>query len=253
MQNYGLLTVRSGSTRLPNKCWLELSGIPIIQYVVNRCRESDIEPIICTTTDQSDDKFENFFSSLDIPVFRGSLNNKLKRWKDCARHYELADFHTIDVDDPFFDPNSVLASLELLRNEDLEVVSPTEISSSGAASVGYSFSTNFLIRNEELIDLSEDIEMIDQFLQNFQNLKKRILKVSWEECPNIRLTLDYPEDYELISLIDRELGENPSRNSIETFLVSRPDLVKINLWRNTDWANNQELIRKFQKDFNVNS
>ena len=61
MQNYGLLTVRSGSTRLPNKCWLELSGIPVIQYVVNRCRESDIEPIICTTTNQSDDKFENFF------------------------------------------------------------------------------------------------------------------------------------------------------------------------------------------------
>ena len=58
---------------------------------------------MCTSTDSSDDLIEKLAKKEGVKCFRGSLVNKLKRWADCANHFKINAFHTIDADDPFFD------------------------------------------------------------------------------------------------------------------------------------------------------
>ena len=98
----GFITVRTSSTRLPNKCMLPLGDETVISHVVKRAISYGIEPIICTSTDKSDDILEEISKELGVKCFRGSLVNKLKRWLDCAEHFEVNSFHTIDADDPLF-------------------------------------------------------------------------------------------------------------------------------------------------------
>ena len=52
---YGFITVRTSSTRLPNKCLLPLGNDSVLEHVIKRCLRYDIEPIVCTTSHSGDD------------------------------------------------------------------------------------------------------------------------------------------------------------------------------------------------------
>ena len=97
----GLVTVRTSSSRLPNKCLLPFGDDTVIVHVVKRAISFGLRPIICTSIDPSDDVLQKIANDLKLECFRGSLNNKLKRWLECAKKFKIKTFHTIDGDDPF--------------------------------------------------------------------------------------------------------------------------------------------------------
>ena len=59
-----------------------------------------------------------------------------------------------------------------------------------------------------------------------------------------RLTLDYEEDYWLLKSIERICGPLASRDLIDAFLKKNPDFYKINWFRNSQWKENQESIKR---------
>ena len=73
----------------------------------------------------------NIAKDLGIECFRGSLVNKIDRWFECAKQFNIKTFLNVDADDPFFDRTEMIRSLELLRSSDCDVVCPTKSSSSG--------------------------------------------------------------------------------------------------------------------------
>jgi spore coat polysaccharide biosynthesis protein SpsF len=241
-----LLTVRTLSTRLPKKCFLPFGESNILNHVVRRAVNSGINPIICTSNDKSDDGIEDFCQENNLQYFRGSLKNKLDRWLSCASNYNLLDFHTVDVDDPFFDPRQVKESIDLLREKNLDIVHPSKISSNGAASVGYSIKSECLNKNKTIINRIDHIEMIDSILSQFKDLNQEVLESRFSDFLNIRLTLDYIEDYNLLTFVLQELGPDCNRIEIGELFSRNPDLYKMNWFRNLDWSSNQNLIRSKQ-------
>ena len=241
-----LLTVRTISTRLPRKCLLPFGESNVLNHVAKRAINFGIKPIICTSNDKSDDGIEDFCKKNQLQYYRGSMKNKLDRWLSCAINFDLSDFHTIDVDDPFFDPRQVKESIDLLREKNLDIVHPSKISSNGAASVGYSIKSECLVKNKTIIDGFEHIEMIDSILSQFNNLTQEVLVSRFSDLLNIRLTLDYIEDYNLLTFVLQELGPDCSRIEIGELFSRNPDLYKINWYRNLDWSSNQKLIRSKQ-------
>ena len=235
----GFIIVRTSSTRLPNKCLLPLGDETVISHVVKRTISYGIEPIICTSTDKSDDILEEISKELGVKCFRGSLVNKLKRWLDCAEHFNVNSFHTIDADDPLFDGKEMIASLDLLRSKDCDVVCPTESSSAGGASVGYSLTTAIIKKALENLDTDTDTEMMWYYLEKVGQIKMINLPETTNNNTKVRLTLDYEEDYWLLASIVRILGDNPSRNEVMQLLLKNPDLAKINLFRNDEWKKAQ--------------
>ena len=231
----GFITVRTSSTRLPSKCLLPLGDETVISHVVKRAISYGIEPIICTSTDKSDDILEEISKELGVKCFRGSLVNKLKRWLDCAERFNVNSFHTIDADDPLFDGTEMIESLDLLRSKDCDVVCPTESSSAGGASVGYSLTTAIIKKALENLDPGTDTEMMWYYLEKASQVEMINLPETTNNNTKVRLTLDYEEDYWLLASIVRILGNNPARNEVMQLFSNNPDLAKINLFRNDEW------------------
>jgi len=235
----GFITVRTSSTRLPNKCLLPLGDETVISHVVKRAIAYGIEPIICTSTDTSDDVLEDIANQLGVRFFRGSLVNKLQRWLDCADYFDIDLFHTIDADDPFFDGSEMINSLDLLKSGNYDVICPTKSSSSGSASVGYSLTSDIIRKVLVDVDDNADTEMMWFYLEKLNGIRMAILPESRPKIADIRLTLDYEEDYWLLSSIARILGNSASRDEVDKLFLNNPDLAKINFFRNEQWKEAQ--------------
>ncbi len=236
----GLITVRTSSTRLPGKCLLPFGEGNVINHLIARAKSFSIDPIICTSTDKSDDILEEMAKSLGIRFFRGSLNNKLKRWSDCANHFGLENFHTVDADDPFFDGEEMHRSMQVLIDGGFDIVCPTPSSSSGGASVGYSLTTAIVNRAVEGLAEEDDTEMMWYYLERIADRKTTTLTEKTADPLLIRLTLDYKEDYWLLRTIQRLVGSTSPRSEIDELFYRNPDLYKINWFHNEEWKAAQE-------------
>ena len=67
-----LITVRSSSTRLPRKCFLDFGGKMMIEHIINRVKFFKIDPIICTTEEDSDKELVKIAKKNDVKYFCGS-------------------------------------------------------------------------------------------------------------------------------------------------------------------------------------
>ena len=236
----GIVTVRTSSSRLPSKCLLPFGEMNVIQHIIRRAKHYNIEPIICTSIDSSDDILEEIARAEKVNFFRGSLNNKLLRWYNCAEKFGLQYFHTVDADDPFFDGSEMHRSIKLLNEDNYDIVCPTKSSSSGGATVGYSLKTSIIKKTLVGLDDNTDTEMMWYYIDKIENLRKYILDEIYSNASQIRLTLDYQEDYWLLKSIQNILGNLVSNEDIYIFLKNNPDFYKINWFRNMEWKLAQE-------------
>ena len=89
--------------------------------------------------------------------------------------------------------------------------------------------------------------MIDSILSQFKDLNQEVLESRFSDFLSVRLTLDYIEDYNLLTFVLQELGPDCSRIEIGELFSRNPDLYKINWFRNLEWSSNQNLIRSKQE------
>lgn len=235
----GLVTVRTSSSRLPEKCLLPFGDATVLDHIIRRALAFGIDPVVCTSTDPSDDAIERIAAAQGVRCFRGSLQNKLKRWSDCARHFDIQAFHTVDADDPFFDGDEIKRSMLLLEEGGYDMVCPTESSSAGGASVGYSLTAEIVKRVSDATPIDADTEMMWYYIEKISNLKMQVLPEDQPLPLNVRLTLDYEEDYWLLESLRRITGNLASRKEINQIFLTNPDFYKINWFRNEAWKAGQ--------------
>ena len=246
MKYYCFITVRSSSSRLKKKCFLDFGNITVLEHVILRCIYGGLSPVICTTDNVVDIKIIKLAKLMNIKYFQGSEKNKILRWYMCSKKFKINNFHTIDADDLFFDWDAVKKSLQLLKKTKKDVVLPSKVSREGGASEGYSFSRfglEKMIKEYKILKSKKsDIEMIDNFLAN---LNKKTLNGYNYQIKKVRLTLDYAEDYTFFKKIRDKLGNFSHRKKINLFLKKNLNLSKINYFRNKEWSNRQQnIIRK---------
>jgi len=235
----GFITVRTSSTRLPKKCLLPFGESTVLNHIIRRAVSYGIEPIVCTSTSKEDNVIQEIANKEGVKCYRGSLDNKLQRWLDCAMYFNIDAFHTIDADDPFFGGNEMKDSMKMLQEETLDMVEPTKSSSAGGASVGYSLTTDIVKRACKDLDKDTDTEMMWYYMEKISDLKTKILPETRENITKMRLTLDYEEDYWLLESVRRILGNLASRGEVEQLFLSNPDMYKINWFRNEEWQSAQ--------------
>ena len=85
-----IMQARMSSTRLPGKVMAKINGKPIIYWQIKRTLRSknNIELVVATSKDKSDDVLVEFLESEGIKVFRGSLDNVYSRFKNIASDSE---------------------------------------------------------------------------------------------------------------------------------------------------------------------
>ena len=234
-----IITVRTKSTRLPQKCLLQFGEYKVIEHIIERCKIFDLNPIVATTLDESDDLICKIAKDSKVPFFRGSEKNKLLRWLECCEKFNLDSFSTVDADDLFFCGSEIKRSFNFLHDEDLDIVLPYESSSSGSGMVGFSIKYDLIKKTLKKIPPEADTEMAWTFLSDIPNVKsKKLLPPQINEVFG-RLTLDYWEDYIFLESLRLILKKDFSRKNIFKVISENPDLVKINSFRNNEWKKNQ--------------
>jgi len=245
MEYYCFITVRSQSSRLQKKCFLDFGGITVLEHIILRCIYGGLTPVICTSENKADKKIIKIAQLMNVKYFIGPEKNKILRWYLCCKKLNITNFHTVDADDLFFDWDSVKKSLVLLKQTKKDVILPSKISREGGASEGYSFSRyglEKLIKKYKILNSKKaDIEMIDTFLDS---LNKKTLFGFLYQIKKVRLTLDYKEDYLFFKKIREIMGNFSHRKKINLFLKKNIKLSKINYFRNIEWSNRQRIIMK---------
>jgi len=227
------ITVRTNSSRLPSKCLLNFGDVNVLTHLIRRAKKFKINPIVCTTNNKVDDIIEKISKDEKVDIFRGSEKNKLKRWYDCAKHFKIKYFHTIDGDDLFFCRKNIFKSMQLLKKNKLDIVYPSKLSVNGFGTEGNSIRYEFIQRL--MINFNKnsiDSEVIKKFIKKIKNVKYMYLPDSKPIIKNARLTLDYFEDYIFLYAVKALLGSYASRRQIEILLKKNKNLKDINFFRN---------------------
>ena len=233
---FGFITVRSSSSRLPRKCFLEFGNGTVIDHVIQRAKHFGITPVICTTDLPEDQKIEDIATSHKALCFRGSEQDKLRRWNDTCEQFGIDVFHTIDADDPFFDPDLAWQSMDLLARSEMDAIYPSE--DTYFASVGFSLTAS-IIKKACKAKTALDTEMMWYFLEEVPGFRHMSLQVPDAKIRNLRLTLDYEEDYWLLRTVLRVLGPYAKRGAIEALFSNNPELYLTNWFRNEQWEKHQ--------------
>lgn len=120
MKILGIIQARLGSTRLPEKIFLDLGGKPMLEIVLERLQASKLvdEWVIATTTNPRDDALAAFAQAHHAPVFRGSEEDLTDRFYQCAKQHKADVIVRATGDNPLVDGDFVdLAVREYLGSQ----------------------------------------------------------------------------------------------------------------------------------------
>ena len=104
-----IIQARIGSNRLPKKVLKKIGDKTMLEHVINQANNSKlVDDIIVATTDSKlDDKIEKFCRQHNQKCFRGSENDVLDRYYQCAKKYGASIIVRITSDCPFIDPGII--------------------------------------------------------------------------------------------------------------------------------------------------
>lgn len=109
MRTVCIIQARMSSTRLPGKVLLPLAGRAVLAHVIERLSRCTTlsEVVVATSDDASDDVLAQWCRDHDVRVFRGSLNDVLDRYYQCALSHHAQAVVRITADCPALDPTLV--------------------------------------------------------------------------------------------------------------------------------------------------
>ena len=229
MKAAAFVPVRLSSTRLPSKALLNLQGKPCIQHLIERIKQVEGLDLIvlCTTTNPSDNKLIDLSKKLKINYFRGDEKDVLERYNKAAQKFEVSHIINIDGDDIFCDPSLIEKTLDELTSTDYDFILWKNMPL-GATPIG--IKSDALKKVCKLKDTSNTETGWARFFTETGLFKIKYLTSENLDIadPNIRLTLDYPEDFKLFEKIYENLEEPFSLEDIVNLLRRNPELRKIN-------------------------
>lgn len=209
-----LIQARLGSSRLPGKSQLPLplSAVgdeqTILGHVISRARRSASvrEIIVATTTQPLDDPLAALAARLGVGVFRGEEQDVLGRFAGALAQADPTDTVVrLTADNPAIDPAFLDAAVahHLATRADYTYTSGLPLGTTVEV-----ISANALRQAAAHATQPDEREHVTPYLRRHPELF-RLETLALAVPPAVaalRLTIDYPSDYALLSLLFSELG-----------------------------------------------
>ncbi len=227
-----LLSVREKATRLPGKVLLDVAGKPLTARLLERLSMAkNIDRVILSTSTHPDDEVLVRLAEMEgFESYRGSEDDKLERYFQTAEHYGLDAVIIVDGDDPFCFPEGIDMVASALREERADCVYLSGLPL-GAASTG--LTTDALNRVLKMKDEC-DTEVWGGYFIGSGRFSSHEIRIDDPLLfhPEIRMTLDYQEDYDLVLGVVKAFGNRTdfsSRDLMDLLVNRNPELVAINV------------------------
>jgi spore coat polysaccharide biosynthesis protein SpsF len=224
---------------MPRKSLKLINDKPVLYYMLNRILKSKSikskkQIVVCTTKEKNDDYLEKIVTGYGANIYRGSKNDIIKRFYFANKIYNFNKILLIDGDDPLIFPEHIDIvlyehkkakkdcvytsnlpfglNIKSITSHALEKVFNQYLSKINDTGFGLYFTQSKIINSKEISDFK---------------IHKLLL--------NARLTMDYPEDFDLIKIIIDNLYFNDncdySFKIFEKYIVKNSKILNINLFR----------------------
>ncbi|MCA3246899.1 MAG: glycosyltransferase family protein [Azospirillum sp.] len=228
------IQARMTSTRLPGKVIAPLCGAPALERMIERLRRvrgADCI-VLCTTTNAADDVLVDLAQRLDVGYHRGSENDVLSRVLDAARAYGVETIVETTGDCPLIDPTIVDEVIDRYRSAPVDYCSNILERCYPIGMDTQVFSTAVLADVARRTNDPEDREHVSLYIYSHPEIYSllHVAAPPHRHRPSLRLTLDTPEDLELLQRIyDSLYPSNPTFGLDDMLMLidAHPDWVEI--------------------------
>jgi spore coat polysaccharide biosynthesis protein SpsF len=227
-----IIQARMTSTRLPKKVMLPLCDTTVLDVMIKRLHTFHAHLVIATTDDGTEAPIVAYAKQEGIRCFRGSVENVLARYYHSAVAFGAKNGDTIvrlTSDCPLIDPNLIEEAVqEFWESEsdyvyvDIRQAYPrgfdAEVFRFEALEEAYNYATSPF-----------EQEHVTPYIKTKEGLKKAAVSAT-ESHAHLRLTLDTPEDYALITAVYRHFDCDihvPSQ-AVLHYLDQHPDVAEVN-------------------------
>ncbi len=206
----GIIQARMGSTRFGGKVLKEVNGMPLLEYQIGRTKKAKLldKIVVATTMSQKDDVIEKFCINNAIDCFRGSEKNVLDRYYQCARKYNADIIVRLTADCPLSDPDIIDDVINLFIKSGVDFAAntvPHENNKFPDGSDVEVFAMKALeIAHKEVMD-PHDREHVTFYFWRYNNGFKTAQLNGKKDYSGYRITVDYPEDFEVVEFIIKAL------------------------------------------------
>ncbi len=242
-----IVQARVSSSRLPGKVLKTVLGEPMILRELDRLKRSKrIDKIVVATSqDSSDDTLTEAVTLDGVAIYRGSLEDVLDRYYQCAKHYQPEHVVRITGDCPVIDWRIVDEVIETHIKEGNDYTATTEQFPDGLDTEVLRFSA--LEMAWEKSKRPSEREHVTQYIKNHAEVFK-IGQVDCERDLNcMRWTVDEPRDFEFIQQVYKALypaNDDFGMQAILELLEQRPEMLAIN----QDIQRNEGLLKSLIQD-----
>lgn len=229
------IEARMASSRLPGKVLLPLAGKPALERLIERLKRSKyLDGIVVATTDKpSDDVIEALAKQLGVGCFRGSEDDVLGRVLGAAQSVQADVICEITGDCPLLDWRVVDRGVEEFFAAPLDYAANCLTPSYPLGLETQVFPTKILAEVDQLTQDPIDRTHVSYYIYAHpeQFRVKNWLANPEAHAPEMRLTLDEPDDLTLIDRVFSELLPSKpdfSAEDVVALLKRKPELLAIN-------------------------
>lgn len=229
------IEARMTSTRLPGKVLLPLAGKPALERLIERLQRSEYldEIVVATTINKADDPIVELANKMRVKHFRGSEADVLGRVLGAARSVDADIIVEVTGDCPLVDWRLIDKGIEEFFRQKADYASNLINPSFPIGFDVQVFPTAVLAEVDKLTQDPIDRTHVSYYIYNHPEKYKlhnwqADAKYRW---PDLRVTLDEKEDYELLNIVFEKLlprNEDFSAEEVIEFLRANPAISAIN-------------------------
>ncbi len=245
--SWALVVARSRSSRLPGKALIDAGGVPALQHLLERLKQSSVidKIVVCTTTLEEDTPIAELALSCGVTTHRGPVDNVLERMMGAMEGHEVDVVIRVTGDDILVDPDYIERGLAYHLESNSEY---SDLKALPSGTEVEFFDAQLLYQIFNLATDLQGTEYLTYYVTHHQSqFRTCTIPVDKRHAHNWRLTLDTAEDYQVISRLlcamrDQGKGLTYRIDDIVHYFMAHPEELQAN-----------SLVRQRQKPIDVNT
>lgn len=240
---------RRGSSRLPSKVLLKVKGDELLKIHLTRLKKSKLvdQIIVATTINAEDDFIQNLCMEWGYQVGRGSVDDVLDRYYQIAKVIKPEWVVRVTSDCPLLDPTLIDAVISLALVNEVDYCSNVIVENFPDGQDIEVFKFSALEKTWKEAKLKSEREHVTTYMRsNRNNEGEEIFHTLNFPCAydfsGVRMTVDEPQDFELIENLIEDLGLDCSWLTYTNCILEKYPHINNNLIRN------EGLIKSMKND-----
>lgn len=237
MKKIAIIQARMGSTRFPGKVLQNLSGKPLIQWIVDAARAiANIDDVVVATS-HSDQSIVNWCKQNKVNVVQGSETDVLERFVDAVNQHQADIVMRLTADCPLLDPFLAGQVLALVTHGHADYATNAFPATWPDGLDAEAFTAKALYQAHEMAVRASDREHVTPYIRNNQHLFcVRNVPSAIPEIHQHRWTIDTPEDLAYIEALLAQSRPNPTTWDILQTIKDHPEIKRPASERNEGFA-----------------